>query len=70
MRTEQIKRVAKELLKRFPERFSNDFEHNKRMVSMLTQGATVKVRNQIAGYITHALAGMAPLPNQEEDKSE
>jgi ribosomal protein S17E len=39
---------------------------------MLTQGATVKVRNQIAGYITHALAGMtmASPSNQEGEKGE
>lgn len=58
VRTEQIKRIANELLRRFPEKFSNNFEENKRAVSMLTIGTTIKVRNQIAGYITHALAGM------------
>ncbi|MGB9713439.1 MAG: 30S ribosomal protein S17e [Candidatus Bathyarchaeales archaeon] len=57
MRTEQIKRVAKELIRRFPDRFSKDFENNKRMVDKLVQGATPKVRNQIAGYITHVFAG-------------
>lgn len=70
VRTEQIKRIAKELLRRFPDRFTNDFEHNKRVVNMLTQGATIKVRNQIAGYITHALAGMNPQSNQEEKGGE
>jgi len=72
VRTEQIKRIANELLRRFPDKFSNDFEHNKRVVSMLTQGATVKVRNQIAGYITHALAGMtmASPSNHEGEKGE
>ncbi len=36
---------------------------------MLAQGATIKVRNQIAGYITHALAGMKmEASNQEEEK--
>ncbi|MEM3725345.1 MAG: 30S ribosomal protein S17e [Candidatus Bathyarchaeia archaeon] len=58
MRTEQIKRVAKELIRRFPDRFSNDFEKNKQMVNKLVQGATPKVRNQIAGYITHIFGGM------------
>jgi len=56
VRTEQIKRVAKELIRRFPDKFSNDFEENKKMVGMLTQGTTVKVRNQIAGYITRVFA--------------
>lgn len=58
VRTEQIKRVAKELIRRFPDRFSNDFEKNKQMVNKLVQGATPKVRNQIAGYITHIFGGM------------
>ena len=58
VRTEQIKRIAKELISRFPEKFSNNFENNKRVVDTLIQGATTKVRNQIAGYITHAFAGM------------
>ena len=37
---------------RFPDKFSSNFEDNKHAVSALTQGATTKVRNQIAGYIT------------------
>jgi small subunit ribosomal protein S17e len=56
VRTEQVKRTAKELIRRFPDKFSNDFENNKRIVATLIQGTTVKVRNQIAGYITHAFA--------------
>lgn len=66
VRTEQIKRVAKELLRRFPDKFSNNFEDNKRVVGMLVHGATAKVRNQIAGYITHALAGVQPTSSNEE----
>lgn len=58
VRTEQVKRLAKELMRRFPNKFSSNFEDNKRVVDMLLQGATTKVRNQIAGYITHAFAGM------------
>ena len=67
VRTEQIKRISRELLRRFPDKFSDNFEHNKRIVSMLAQGATIKVRNQIAGYITHALAGMKIASSQEEE---
>jgi small subunit ribosomal protein S17e len=64
VRTEQIKRAAKELIRRFPDKFSNNFEANKRMVKALSQGTTTKVRNQIAGYITRAFAGAeAPPPD-------
>lgn len=56
VRTEQIKRTAKELIKRFPDRFSNNFENNKHLVRTLVQGGTPKVLNQIAGYITRFVA--------------
>ena len=56
VKTEQIKRIAKELIARFPDKFSSNFEDNKRMVNALTQGATTKIRNQIAGYITHVFS--------------
>jgi small subunit ribosomal protein S17e len=56
VKTEQIKRIAKELIARFPDKFSSNFEDNKREVGALTRGATTKVRNQIAGYITHVFS--------------
>jgi small subunit ribosomal protein S17e len=52
VKTEQIKRLAKELITRFPEMFSTNFDENKHIVSELTEGATTRVRNQVAGYIT------------------
>ncbi|MGB9842180.1 MAG: 30S ribosomal protein S17e [Candidatus Bathyarchaeales archaeon] len=55
VKTEHIKRLAKELMARFPDKFSTNFEDNKRLVDALTRGATTRVRNQIAGYITHAI---------------
>lgn len=56
VRTEQIKRAAKELVRRFPDKFSNNFDANKKMVNILIQGTTAKVKNQIAGYIVRILA--------------
>jgi small subunit ribosomal protein S17e len=56
VRTEQIKRTAKELVKRFPGKFSTDFENNKHSVNSLVKGGTPKVLNQIAGYITRSFA--------------
>jgi small subunit ribosomal protein S17e len=56
VKTEQIKRLAKELIKRFPEKFSTNFDDNKHMVSQLTEGPTTRVRNQVAGYITRTYA--------------
>jgi len=70
VRTEHIKRIAKELISRFPDKFSNDFEKNKRVVGELIQGATTKVRNQIAGYITHAFALTQTSSSPEETSKE
>jgi len=52
VRPERIKRVAKELLTLYPDKFTKDFEYNKKVVEMLTNVSSVKVRNRIAGYIT------------------
>jgi small subunit ribosomal protein S17e len=56
VKTEQIKRVGKTLMERFPDKFTSNFDENKPLVASLTQGTTTRVRNQIAGYITHKLA--------------
>ena len=53
VKTEHIKRLGKELMARFPNKFSSNFNDNKHAVDELTEGATTKVRNQVAGYITH-----------------
>ena len=71
VRTDQVKRTAKELIKRFPDKFNNDFENNKHLVSTLTQGTTIKIRNQIAGYITRYLAvEQEEAPEGEETPAE
>lgn len=71
VRTEHIKRIAKELVKRFPNKFSSNFEENKRAVTMLLQGTTTRVRNQIAGYITHIYSGMeTPTPAESPEEGE
>lgn len=68
VRTEQIKRTARELIRRFPDKFSHDFESNKHMVDTLTRGATTKVRNQIAGYITRTFAGIETSSSSSESE--
>jgi len=50
-----VKRVARELVERFPEKFTVDFESNKEIVESLTNISSTKLRNRIAGYITRLL---------------
>ena len=69
VKTEHIKRLAKELMERFPEKFSSDFNANKHTVDALTEGATTKVRNQVAGYITRTIALTQPdSPSETEEE--
>ncbi|MBO5654239.1 MAG: 30S ribosomal protein S17e, partial [Candidatus Methanomethylophilaceae archaeon] len=51
-----IKRVSLELVNKYPDQFSTDFEANKEMVDNLTDVQTVTMRNRIAGYITRYLS--------------
>jgi len=50
-----IKDIAMELLKRYPDKFTGDFDHNKKMVTLLTNITSKKVRNRVAGYITRKI---------------
>ncbi len=68
VRTEQIKRTAKELVRRFPDKFTHDFESNKHMVAILVSGGSLKVKNQIAGYITRFLAPEKVEPEIEDEE--
>jgi len=56
VKTDQVKRAGKELMSRFPTKFTTKFDENKLTVDALTQGTTTRVRNQIAGYITRTLS--------------
>lgn len=52
IRPTYIKRVAIDLVSKYPEAFSDDFDANKETVNTLADVSTVKMRNRIAGYIT------------------
>lgn len=52
IRPTYIKRVAIELVERFPEKFTGDFDHNKKMVDELADVQGKSMRNRIAGYVT------------------
>ncbi|MFB6188457.1 MAG: 30S ribosomal protein S17e [Halapricum sp.] len=44
--------IGDDLLERYPDAFTTDFEQNKRKVEQLTQLRSQHVRNRVAGYIT------------------
>ena len=53
VRTELVKKIARELVERFPDKFTTDFENNKKLVDTFTNISSKKLRNRVAGYITH-----------------
>jgi small subunit ribosomal protein S17e len=52
VRTETVKRAARELIERYPEKFTNEYEANKASVNQVLKAPSKKLRNRIAGYVT------------------
>ena len=52
IRTTLIKRTGKKLLTLYPERFTNDFTHNKTALVGVAEITSKKLRNIAAGYLT------------------
>ena len=55
IKTQIVKRYAKLLLEKFPDEFTDDFESNKKILIEHVEIKSVKLRNQLAGYITRLL---------------
>ena len=52
VRTETIKRIARDIYSRFQDQFNNEFVHNKRTLEKVATTASKHFKNRIAGYIT------------------
>ena len=52
VRTETVKRAARELIERFPDKFTIEYEANKASVNQVLRAPSKKLRNRIAGYVT------------------
>jgi len=51
-----VKKISKELVKRYPNQFTADFENNKKFLASVASIYSSKLRNQIAGYVTRLVA--------------
>ena len=56
VRPEKVKKIARDLVKRFPDRFTTNFEENKVALHSMATIYSSKLRNLIAGYITRLVA--------------
>ena len=70
VRTERVKRVARELLKRYPDKFTTDFEDNKKLVESFVKISSTKLRNRIAGYLTRLIAVSQAAQTEETEETE
>ncbi len=55
VRTVYIKRTAKELIEKYPDKFNTDFEHNKQVLNQIAKYKSKVIRNKIAGAIVHLI---------------
>lgn len=56
VRPERVKRIARELLAKYPDRFTANFEENKKVLSTIAHIPSSRLRNSIAGYITRLVS--------------
>ena len=68
VRTEQVKRISRELLEKYPSKFSADFEKNKRYVNEYTDISSTKLRNRVAGYTARLASNLYGSEDSELDE--
>ena len=52
VRSAMVKRIAKMLVEKYGDKFTTDFEENKKLVEQFATVNSKRLRNQIAGYVT------------------
>jgi small subunit ribosomal protein S17e len=55
VRQDQIKKPAREILTRYHERFTTNFEENKKILDQVATVYSPRMKNRIAGYITRLM---------------
>jgi small subunit ribosomal protein S17e len=55
IRTTYVKRVTRQLLEKFPNRFSKDFNEDKKVMNEIADVPSKKIRNKVAGSIGRTL---------------
>ena len=52
VRIASVKKVARELIEQYPDRFSTNYESNKVAMANVVDAKTKRLRNRIVGYVT------------------
>lgn len=67
---DRVKRLSMELLENYPDRFTTNFEENKKTILSLAIIRSKILRNKMAGYITSKLTREADQEKTQSDYSE
>ncbi len=59
IKTRWMKNVANELVARHPEKFTKDFDNNKKVIDSMDLIADKVIRNKVAGYIVKLVSKKA-----------
>ena len=70
IRPRYIKRAAEELISRYGDKASKDFEANKELVNAVARVPSKRIRNKIAGYVTQVIRAQSEEPEEETPKLE
>ena len=70
VRPEAVKKIAREVIKRYPDRFTTDFEENKKNLEPILEIPSTRLRNLIAGYVTRLVAISKAAETRQGDGAE
>ena len=62
----RIRRLALMLLEKYPEKFTEDFEANKKALEEVAIITSKQLKNELAGYITHYIKKRKRREKKEE----
>jgi len=57
------------MIKRYPDKFTTDFESNKKLLESMAKMSSTRLRNRIAGYITRLMAITKAAETMEEEET-
>ncbi len=52
VRIAAVKKVSRELIERYPDKFTTNYESNKTVLADLVDAKTKRLRNRVVGYVT------------------
>jgi len=74
IKTLHIKNLAKTLLEKYPDKFTNDYEKNKELMKKMVEMESKTIRNEVAGYIVHLIekkehpVGFEAIPKVKDER--